>query len=96
MRYGFFEQIKRTLPLILLLRKPDFSASCSANQAHCDRDRGSEADCWKTHSKAAEYSTASDMAAAKPNSGLLLYYNEYSFYSQKVFSSTKFQSTKNS
>nr|UUV68093.1 glutathione S-transferase [Dendroctonus rhizophagus] len=89
MRFGFLlgaslEQIKRTLPLILLLRQPDFSASCSDNQVHCDRDRGSEADCWKAHSQVAEYSTAQDMAVAKANSGLLLYYNEYSFYSQKV------------
>ncbi|KAH1010467.1 hypothetical protein HUJ05_004756 [Dendroctonus ponderosae] len=86
MRFGFFlgaslEKITRTLPLILLLRQPDFSVSCSNKQAYCDRDKGSEENCWKTHSQVAEYSTAGEMAAPK---GLLLYYNEYSFYSQKV------------
>ncbi|CAG9761571.1 unnamed protein product [Ceutorhynchus assimilis] len=71
------EHIKRSLPLILLLRKPDLSFSFAVKQ---------QADCVGGSEKDSEITpleqTMADNNGGK--NGLLLYYNQFSFYSQKV------------
>lgn len=72
------EHIKRSLPLILLLRKPDLSFSFSVKQADCDSDR------VRDGSESALIAAPEPTRNMGEKNGLLLYYNEFSFYSQKV------------
>ncbi|XP_050296805.1 ganglioside-induced differentiation-associated protein 1 isoform X2 [Anthonomus grandis grandis] len=64
--------IRRTLPLIFLLRKPTFciSLSTAATNGNSCSSASSE--------------IASEMNRGAEKNGLLLYYNMFSFYSQKV------------
>ncbi|KAL1517839.1 hypothetical protein ABEB36_001551 [Hypothenemus hampei] len=91
MRYRSFvraglEQIKRSLPFILLLRKPDLSFSFAVKQEQdsCDLDdRSSFSDASERALKSSSNRNIGDPKMADQN-GLLLYYNAFSFYSQKV------------
>lgn len=75
------DAVKRSLPILLLLSKPDL-ALCSVSQAS---EESTKYHCEKTVEKRSVKSEeAVNMVETSGKNGLLLYYNEYSFYSQKV------------
>lgn len=71
---GGIEQVKRSLPLILLLNNQYALCSFSVQQATCDN----------TVSDSSKRAEKLDANMRGDNNGLILYYDQYSFYSQKV------------
>ncbi|XP_066256128.1 ganglioside-induced differentiation-associated protein 1 isoform X2 [Euwallacea similis] len=74
------ETLKRSLPILLMLRKPDWAISfpLSVDPNRLDKKTIGEVvanSCLVTSAK---------MSVSSEKNGLMLYYNEYSFYSQKV------------
>ncbi|XP_066148080.1 ganglioside-induced differentiation-associated protein 1 isoform X2 [Euwallacea fornicatus] len=71
--------LKRSLPILLMLRKPDLSVSfpLSVDPNRFDKTIG---EVVVNNSLV----TSAKMSGCSEKNGLVLYYNEYSFYSQKV------------
>lgn len=81
------DAVKRSLPILLLLSKPDL-ALCSVSQTNegSTSTKYHHQTCEKTaiEKRSVQSEEAVNMAETNGKNGLLLYYNEYSFYSQKV------------
>lgn len=84
------DAVKRSLPILLLLSKPDL-ALCSVSQTkEGTTTTKNYPTCEKTaiEKRSVKSEEAVNMSETNGKNGLLLYYNEYSFYSQKVIYST--------